>query len=60
MSLEEKENRPDLPMYSSPFNPKALIFIELLAGLLALRLLTPSPFLNSGFKIFQRIRFFIP
>jgi len=29
MSLEEKENRPDLRQaYSSPFNPKALIFCE--------------------------------
>ncbi len=29
MSLEEKENRPDLRQaYSSPFNPKALIYLR--------------------------------
>lgn len=43
MSLEEKENRSDTCLtYSSPFNPKALIFCEPVAGLLAFHLLTPS------------------
>jgi len=57
MSLEEKENRSgQCPTYSSPFNPKALIFCEPLAGLLAFHLLTPShpdSYRGSGLRVQQ-------
>ena len=43
MSLEEKENRPDLPDVLIAFQPESSDFIfEHLAGLLAFRSLTPS------------------
>lgn len=60
MSLEEKENRSGYGLtYSSPFNPKALILLELLAGLLAFHLLTPShpdSYRGSGLRAQHQVK----
>ena len=62
MSLEEKENRPDLPDILIAFQPESSDFyFEHLAGLLAFLLLTPShlSIVAFGFQLFRSKNFFL-